>query len=840
MGLFFIRTIVSAKQHLGYSFFFFYLPIRLLRKCEFHRSHCLSKLKGHFKALVTGAQSRLSFFSKVYEGQPTSDFVSEANLIQRQRLARLFYTLILALVLSTIFYVPTENEVSYLYSSLGEIANQDVVSPLTAEIEPVERDSQQKESLAQRVPPIFDYDENTIPQWLSKWRLAFKNIRKEFYADPKQTLRGSAVLDRLSKRIYDYTGQTLRPRDLLYLHENRFNSRIEDTFFKLTEFLKARYISNIDVFFSYYATGITMRQYHAGLRETLITDVSRIWSLDQAREVLSRYPSIIKDKQLYNPRVVVEIIDYLIPANLSFNQAETDQRINQYLNASKQPVIKIKKGEILIHRGEKLTEQHLQLIASLKELTSPSSILKRFALTTFIVFTFFFILFSLHLGYHRFWSLSFKDIWLFLIVTSLTLVGLKYGSLWLQFIFSAYGFGQLVDFLIPASAGGILLQLMIGRTASHVFTISISALSCIFLDQSFIYAIFVFVTTASAVYTVGDCRSRVDLFKCGAWSGLIGLITVLAFGIVQSLGFKETPWISIAAVSFFAFLSGIFATGLTNFVTPFFESLFGYTTSLKLMELANFHHPLLHSLMMKAPGTYHHSVIVGSLAEIAADQIGANGLLARVSAYYHDIGKMNKPLYFIENQSPGNNPHDHLQPSMSAKILFSHVKNGVKMGRDYRLGSKVIDIIEQHHGTTLASYFFNKAKETEEPGSGSVDENHFRYPGPRPQTREAGIVMLADACEAATRSIADPTPGKIQAMVHHIITKRFLEEQFADCELTFKDLQIIETHFTRTLVSLHHHRIEYPGQKSATFTKTPIATHSHSHHHSHGKHVEKK
>jgi putative nucleotidyltransferase with HDIG domain len=356
---------------------------------------------------------------------------------------------------------------------------------------------------------------------------------------------------------------------------------------------------------------------------------------------------------------------------------------------------------------------------------------------------------------------------------------------------------------------------------------------------------------------VGDCRSRNDLFKCGAWSGFSAALVIMAFGCVQSLGFKETPWVSIFASSFFCFFSGILATVITSFLIPFFESIFGYTTSLKLIELANFHHPLLHSLMMKAPGTYHHSVIVGSLAEIAADQVGANGLLARVSAYYHDIGKMNKPLYFIENQSPGNNPHDHLQPSMSAKILFSHVKTGVRMGRDYRLGNRVVDIIEQHHGTTLTSYFFNKAKELEEPSLGKVEEAHFRYPGPKPQTREAGIVMLADACEAATRSITDPTPGKIQAMVHHIITKRFLEEQFSDCELTFKDLQIIEVQFTRILVSLHHHRIEYPGQKSALHSHPESKegqahpskqSHPHSHSHSHSlshshspvKHGEKK
>lgn len=688
------------------------------------------------------------------------------------------------------------------------------------------------------MPPIFDYDENIIPQWLAKWQIAFKNIRKEFYSNPKTNLRNAQTLEAVSKRVTDYTGQTLRPRDLLYLHENKFSTKTEETFFKLTEFLKARLISDVDVFFSYYATGISLRKYQEGLSESLITDVSRIWSLDQAREILSRYPTIIKDKKLFNARVTVEILDYLIPPNLTFNSAETELRINQYLKASRHPIIKVTRGQILIHKGEKLTEQNLKLARSLNNLLSPVATLHRFLLSTVILFVFLYVLFSLHLGYKKFWQYSFKDALLFLSITLLSLFGIKYGSEWLEFIFSSYGFERLPDYLIPVSTGAIMLHLMIGRTASYTYTILISTLSLFILQQELSYSVFIFVICAASIQFVGDCRSRSDLFKCGAISGILAALTILAFEIINSLGYRETPWISILAASFFSFIAGISSTVLTSSLIPFFESFFGYTTSLKLIELANFHHPLLHSLMMKAPGTYHHSVIVGSLAEIAADQIGANGLLARVSAYYHDIGKMTKPLYFIENQSPGNNPHDHLQPSMSAKILFSHVKNGVRMGKDYRLGNRVIDIIEQHHGTTLTSYFFNKAKDSAPEIEEMVNEGDFRYPGPKPQSREAGIVMLADACEAATRSISDPTPGKIQAMVHHIITKRFLEEQFSDCELTFKDLQTIELHFSRTLVSLHHHRIEYPGQKSAVHGSSESKTqayssHSHSHAHSH-------
>lgn len=805
-----------------------------------------------FNGLFNGLKNHFAFYAKCFEGKSTSEISSESAIKTRQMIARLLYTLVFAASISWLLHIGQRFTVPMLYSSVGNIANEDLISPLTTEIEPFERDSQQKETLAQRVPPIFDYDENTIPQWLSKWRYTFKTLRKEFYSSPSKNLKNPAVLEDISKRVFQYTGQTLRPRDLLYLHENKFNPKVEDTFFRLTEFLKARLIADVDVFFAYYATGITLRKYRGGLSENLITDVSRIWSLDQAKEVLSRYPSIIKDKHLYNARATVEILDYLIPANLIFNAAETEQRVNQYLKAAKPSLVEIKKGQVLVHKGEKLTEQHLQIIQSIQNITGVDAVIIRFVLTTAILFLFLFILFSMHLGFKKFWNLSLKDASIFLAFTFSLVAALKYGSEWLQFIFVSYSLGHLTDYLLPLSTGAIMLHLMLGRTASYVFTVLISIISAFLLDHGLSYTLFAFVICATAIHAVGDCRSRADLFKCGALSGFFAAITIFAFQLVGSLGLKEIPWISVVASSFFCFLSGILATVITSFLIPFFESLFGFTTSLKLIELANFHHPLLHSLMMKAPGTYHHSVIVGSLAEIAADQIGANGLLARVSAYYHDIGKMNKPLYFIENQSPGNNPHDHLQPSMSAKILFSHVKNGVKMGKDYRLGSRVIDIIEQHHGTTLTSYFFNKAKESEQGATEEIHEQDFRYPGPKPQTREAGIVMLADACEAATRSISEPTPGKIQAMVHHIVTKRFLEEQFSDCELTFKDLQIIESHFTRTLVSLYHHRIEYPGQKSAIHShpESKSAIHSgsgqssktqHSHaHHLHHQHVPPK
>jgi putative nucleotidyltransferase with HDIG domain len=260
---------------------------------------------------------------------------------------------------------------------------------------------------------------------------------------------------------------------------------------------------------------------------------------------------------------------------------------------------------------------------------------------------------------------------------------------------------------------------------------------------------------------------------------------------------------------FYALVGGVVNATLVTGIIPAVESLFQYSTDMKLLEFSNLNSPLLHNLMVRAPGTYHHSVLVGNLVEAAAEAIHANPLLAKVAAYYHDIGKVSKPLYFIENVKGGDNKHDKLSPSMSALILIAHVKEGGELAREHRLGSSIIDIIRQSHGTSLISFFYQKAK-TQSSDPVSVKEQDFRYPGPKPQTREAGLVLLADAVEAASRTLADPTPARIQGLVQKIINNIFIDGQLDECELTLKNLHEIAKSFNRVLNGIYHHRIDYP------------------------------
>ncbi len=247
-------------------------------------------------------------------------------------------------------------------------------------------------------------------------------------------------------------------------------------------------------------------------------------------------------------------------------------------------------------------------------------------------------------------------------------------------------------------------------------------------------------------------------------------------------------------------------------LAPLVETIFGYVTDIKLLEMASLDKPIMRDLMMRAPGTYYHCVLVGNLVESASEAIGANPLLAKVSAYYHDLGKITKPLYYIENQNGMENPHDRLSPSMSSLILISHTKDGVDLARRNRVGKPIIDIIQQHHGTNLISYFYQKAKDNEKEGQQTVKEEDFRYPGPKPQTREAAIVMLADAVEAASKTLSDPTSSRIQGLVQRIINQIFIDGQLNECELTLLDLQLISEIFTRILTGIFHTRVEYPEE----------------------------
>jgi len=361
-------------------------------------------------------------------------------------------------------------------------------------------------------------------------------------------------------------------------------------------------------------------------------------------------------------------------------------------------------------------------------------------------------------------------------------------------------------YLFPFAAGAMMVRILLNSEVALVYCAMMAPLLGILFNSNMFVMVYALLGSIVGAHGVRQCQDRGVIYTAGLKVMVVNLAMGLCFQTLNnSLLSVQTLYVAV-----FAVVGALLSSMLVSAFTPLFETLFHYTTNIKLLELANLNSPLLRDLMVKAPGTYHHSVVVGNLVEAAAEAIGANPLLARVAAYYHDIGKTAKPLYFIENMHGGENRHDKLSPHMSALILISHVKEGEALAREKRLGQPIIDIIRQHHGTTLIKFFYEKAKTQAESSGQQVDAQEFRYPGPKPQTREAGLVMLADAVEAASRTLINPTPDRIQGMVQKLINRIFSDGQLDECELTLKNLHEIAKSFNRILCAIFHHRIDYP------------------------------
>ncbi len=357
---------------------------------------------------------------------------------------------------------------------------------------------------------------------------------------------------------------------------------------------------------------------------------------------------------------------------------------------------------------------------------------------------------------------------------------------------------------IPLPAGAMLVSLLFDFHAAITFSFAISLLAGLWLqDASF--TIYAFVGSVIAAFSVIRCKKRSRILRGGGFVIAANLITVIIILLFQGELFSQKAPPSVL----FSALCGVTVAAIVSLGLPVIEHIFKVTTDISLIELLDLNQPIMKSLMVTAPGTYHHSVIVGNLAESAAEIVGANPLLARVSAYYHDIGKIKMPDYFVENQSGAVSKHEKLTPHMSSMIITNHVKEGVELAKEFKLPEPIIEIIEQHHGTMLISYFYQKAKETA--SNGLPVQEDYQYPGPKPQTRVAALVMMADSVEAASRVLTDPTPARIASLVDRIINHIFLEGQLDECELTLKDIHEVKKRFTYILTGIFHKRVDYPG-----------------------------
>lgn len=453
------------------------------------------------------------------------------------------------------------------------------------------------------------------------------------------------------------------------------------------------------------------------------------------------------------------------------------------------------------------------------------------------------------------WRVWLRDGAIATIVTAITLAMIAYSALFVQRLRRSsgriIGVCALLALSLAVAVIGTALKPELASTLSVLPTLLVVIVLCIAYDQRVAlafgvlhgllvclalgqsagsYAV-ILLGVCCAVFMLKDLRDRATVIRMSLVTGLaVGLATALVGFIERPLGTTAIWQVTSDAIT--AGLATVALGGSLLFFLPTIERVFDITTGMTLIELRDPKQPLLRDMQMRAPGTYNHSLAVANIAESAADAIGANGLLAYVGALYHDIGKMNKPEYFVENQGGGPNKHDKLTPAMSLLVVVGHVKDGMEMARAFSIPRSIQHFIESHHGTTLVEFFYHRARKRaleqanreglDEQDVHVPDEIEYRYPGPKPQTREAAILMICDAVESAARALSDPTPARLEALVQTIVNKRLLDGQFEDCEITLRDLSRIAESVARTLSGIHHTRIDYP-EPAAVEPKTGAA-----------------
>ncbi len=678
----------------------------------------------------------------------------------------------------------------------GSIAPADIVAPETREFVDDAATKEVRDAARGMVPPVYDLDSQALADAVSSARQAFEIWRAGRGASDDAPAAKNGLRTAAARQARDY------------LVSVRFDVRTEERFLQALRSAYQRPIVGSLILLP--ASGrVTMRDARAG-HEWDENTSDRTLSLDEAR----RRALVTLREAGASPREVESLgpfLQDLITPSLVFDGALSETRRQEAEGRIEPLIVRIPKGKLLASRGEAVGDAAARMLLAYRGASkkSPMTLVGTVLLLGLVV------LFMLrYADFYRKTERRERHLFALLVLVTVIALTIDRGFLWLfdhlvgSLGVEPYANPGLYRFMLPLAAGAMLITLLVGPRVGVAYTLFYLMLFGMMTGFDLSLLVYCLIGNLAAVYGVTGYRRRTAPIQAGLLLGTINAVAVLAL-----LGLPGTP----PPLSHLVFqmgggvFGGVLVAVLVSFLLPLMESVFNILTDVRLLELSNLNNPLLRRLAVEAPGSYNHSVIVGTLAEAAAEAIGANALFCRVAAYYHDVGKLLKPSYFIENQREGDNRHDRLSPHMSALVIASHVKEGYELAKSYGLPKEVLDIIPQHHGTRKINFFYQKALQTGGADTGDVQESDFRYPGPKPQTKEAAIFMLSDSIEAAARTLEDPSPARFKGLIRKIVSDVVLDDQLDQSDLTFSDLERAEAAFLRTLSSIYHHRIDYPG-----------------------------
>lgn len=733
-------------------------------------------------------------------------------------------SLIAFLLVVTALFFPRGKMFQFDYD-VDQITTETIIAPFDFDIlkteEALERDILSRENA---VLPVFIWDNkgrdlvntslDNIRSQLALWFQAEKElgVKRNYLA----TVTDSLALDSLNSQLQEDSLNVLNirldlqdkglsdlgtPRWDYFLERGPSTRRLVNS---VKQALLPRYMLGIigDLPTERETTSITMiiRGKESVRNPKDFRDIAQTW--ERVDKILIAYYAQEDPRLLQLAQDVAQAV--MIP-NLNYSPELTENRSAEARNLVPISVGKVFKNERIVDANTRVTELIKQKLDSLEKeyirrgygqstTNNLMTFIGKMILSSFLLFFFF-----AYLQTYR--SQIYNDIKLIVLVGIIFITTLALAHVIVYEL-------QWSEFFVPMSIAAILFTVVFDGRIAFIIMVTLTMLTGIILSNNIAFIVANLFVSSLAIYTVRRLRSRSQIL----WSILAvtsGYVAVIA--VFEMIKFSS--WESVMENMIFASANGFLSPLLSYGFLVLIERVFKITTNLTLLELLDFNNKLLSNLAMKAPGTFKHSIDVGNLAVAAAEAVGANSLLARVGAYYHDIGKAEKPEYFIENQLRGTNKHEKLSPRLSAIVIIAHVKDGIKLGNDYKLPSIVADFIPMHHGRTRVEYFYQQALERAKESDSDVNEEDFRYPGPRPNTKETGILMLAEAIEAASRSIKNPNPQRIEALMDTIIESRIKSGELINCPLTFRDLETIKGAMMPVLTGSMHERVEYPGQR---------------------------
>ncbi len=707
----------------------------------------------------------------------------------------------------------------------GDPSPVDIRAPFDLEVPDERATEARRQAERDKVLPIYDYNSSYLPDLNRRLRDGFERCRAVLgaalrQAGPAGSPRRARLLQAppadLLERLRREAGVSVPPEALNVLVRLQFRAELEHALVDaLTHSLRGQVGGDRELMARHPQARV--RDIPSG-QEWKEANLALLPDLTVARlrlaEEVQQLGSGLNDTE--RQALGVFLSSFLAPT-LTLNSSETEKRREEAASKVVPLVNKVPKGQVLAREGEELSEE---VVAVLKAMGGRGDAAIEILDLTGVAILLMLLAFFLW-RYASFHTRSFRGVqnlygMLVFVHAIMALISVLFVTLADAIANSAEAFPynqvQSYYFGVPMAAGAMLVTLLANARISMVYSIFFSLLYGMILRWDMPMMLYSLLSHFAAIYGVTHYRQRTALIRAGLLVGLVNAMAVFAIDSLSGSAARGRVLFDVCCGLAGGFLVGV----LVSFLLPLFESMFNVLTDVRLLELSNLNTPLLKRLALVAPGSYNHSVMVGTLAEAAAEALHLNPLFCRVAAYYHDIGKMAKPEYYVENQRDGENRHDKLAPHLSALIISSHVKEGIRLGREHNLPQRILDIIPQHHGTRLMTYFYKKAKKMEDPDVHEVDESLYRYQGPKPQTKEAAIFMLSDALEAASRTLEEPTPQRLRDLMKKVANDIVLDGQLDQCDLTFADLDKIIDAFVKTLVSVYHHRIEYPGYRFPT------------------------